>query len=663
MTKHKLTYLTTIAALLLASSGLCSSKPIKLTVAANKPTAKVQPTMWGIFFEDINFAADGGIYAELVKNRSFEFLNPLMGWHVLKDTEAGGKILIENRGEVAANNPRYARIALNNNPSGFAISNEGFRGMGVKAGEQYRFSIMTRNLGATDTKIVAELVGSDGSVLGSCSVNQLGSGWNTHKAVLSAKSTDGKARLNVRFYGAGVVDVDMVSLFPIHTWKERENGLRADLVQLLHDLKPGFVRFPGGCIVEGRDLANRYQWKNTVGKVEDRKLIINRWNTEFGHRLTPDYFQSYGLGFYEYFLLSEDIGAEPLPILNCGMACQYNTGEVVPIDQLDPFIQDMLDLIEFANGDITTKWGKLRAEMGHPKPFNLKMVGVGNEQWDVQYIDRYRVFANVLKAKYPDIKLISSAGPSPDGKQFNYLWGELKSLKADLVDEHYYQSPSWFYSNATRYDSYDRNGPKVFAGEYASHTKGGKSPESRNCWEAALSEAALMTGLERNADVVSMASYAPLLAHTEAWQWNPNLIWFDNLRSFGTPSYYIQKAFANNSGTDVVSILRDGKAAAGKDSLFASATINQNEKLLILKLVNASSSAIDASVEVGGVSLITASAQAEVVEASGLSDYNSFDEPVKVAPKQCNVSVSKGRIALPLPRQSFCLVKVRYKAK
>lgn len=343
------------------------------------------------------------------------------------------------------------------------------------------------------------------------------------------------------------------------------------------------------------------------------------------------------------------------------MACQYNTGEVVPMNQLEPYVQDMLDLIEFANGDATTKWGSLRAQMGHPAPFNLKMLGVGNEQWDEQYVDRYKVIAKVLKEKYPSIKLISSSGPSPDGNRFDYLWKELRALNGDLVDEHYYQSPEWFYKNASRYDTYDRKGPKVFAGEYASHTKGGSAPESRNNWEAALSEAALMTGLERNAAVVHMASYAPLFAHVEAWQWNPDLIWFDNLRSFGTPSYYVQKAFANNKGTNVVPILSGGAAIAGKDSLYASSVIDQKSRELIVKVANASASAKATQIEVKGVSLNAKSASCQVMQAENLADYNTLDTPAKVAPKPAVVKVSGSKLSLTLDGRSFYLIKVKYK--
>jgi alpha-N-arabinofuranosidase len=348
----------------------------------------------------------------------------------------------------------------------------------------------------------------------------------------------------------------MISLFPADTWKGRENGLRADLVQMLADLKPGFLRFPGGCIVEGHELATRYQWKKTVGPVENRHQIVNRWNTEFSNRSAPDYYQSFGLGFYEYFLLCEDIGAEPLPILNCGMACQYNTGELVPPDELEPYIDDMLDLIGFANGPVTSEWGKIRAEMGHPGPFNLKFLGVGNEQWGPQYADRFRIFSERIRQVYPEIQLIGGAGPSPDGEEFDRLWKDMRTLKADLVDEHYYRPPQWFLDNARRYDNYDRNGPKVFAGEYAAHSSfQTDQTESRNNWEAALAEAAFLTGIERNCDVVSLASYAPLFGHTAGWQWRPDLIWFDNHRCMATPNYYVQQLFSLNKGSSVLKSL------------------------------------------------------------------------------------------------------------
>jgi alpha-L-arabinofuranosidase len=323
------------------------------------------------------------------------------------------------------------------------------------------------------------------------------------------------------------------------------------MVQLLADLKPGFLRFPGGCIVEGSDLEKRYQWKTTIGPVEDRRLIVNRWNYEFRHRPTPDYYQSFGLGFFEFFQLCEDIGAEPMPILNCGMACQFNTGQLVPVNQLDPYIQDALDLIEFANGPASSVWGARRAAMGHPEPFNLKMLGIGNEQWGPQYLERYPLFATAIKTRYPDIQLISSAGPSPADERFQFLSPRLRSLNTDIVDEHCYGNPIWFLANARRYDAYDRSGPRIFMGEYAAQSVAIVSPDNKNNLDCALAEAAYMTGLERNADLVRMASYAPLFAHIDGWQWTPNLIWTDNLRVQPTPSYFVQQLFSRNRG-DVI---------------------------------------------------------------------------------------------------------------
>ena len=351
------------SACLLLSIHLAAQTARPIVVDVDKPISSIQPTMWGIFFEDINFAADGGIYAELVKNRSFEFAKPLMGWKILK-TDATEGLLILNRGDSNAANPRFARITRNNPDEKFGLENEGFRGMGIKKGMTYHFSLLAKNTEAYPLKIRVELVSEKGQVIGTANLAPEKGDWRRYTADFAAIGTDSKAKLDIWFEGQGSVDLDMISLFPDDTWKNRPGGLRADLVQLLADLKPGFVRFPGGCIVEGYELATRYQWKNTVGKIEDRKTMINRWNTEFKHRLTPDYYQSFGMGFFEYFLLAEDIGAEPLPILSCGMACQYNSAEVAPMDQLGPYIQDALDLVEFANGAADTKWGESKGIHG-----------------------------------------------------------------------------------------------------------------------------------------------------------------------------------------------------------------------------------------------------------------------------------------------------------
>lgn len=632
----------------------------QISVLADKPTVKISPNMWGIFFEDINFSADGGLYAELVKNRSFEFLKPLMGWKEVKGNGGNGNILIVNRGETNTNNPRFGRVTVSSTSGYYGLENEGFRGMGIEKGKQYNFSIFARK-GNGNTKIHVHLLGADGKPISDDATLQgFTDKWGRYTASIIATETEPKAHFAVRFEGAGVLDVDMISLFPKNTWKNRPNGLRPDLAQKLADLHPGFIRFPGGCIVEGRDLANRYQWKKTVGNVEDRELIINRWNTEFPNRSTPDYFQSYGLGFFEYFQLAEDIGAEPLPILNCGMACQYNTGEVASLDELSPFIQDALDLVEFANGPVTSKWGKLRAAMGHPAPFNLKMMGIGNEQWDVQYLDRYKLFAKALNAKYPQIKLITSSGPSPSGDKFDFLQKELRGQKANFLDEHYYQSPDWFMQNASRYDNYDRNRSKIFAGEYAvriKEPKSAKDAESMNTWLSALSEAAFMTGLERNADVVQMASYAPLLAHVDAWQWRPDLIWFDNLRSVATPNYYVQMLFANNKGTDVVQALMDGKILAGKDSLYSSAVIDKNKKLLIVKVVNTASSGtkIQLNVSASGSNIID-----KWIELTSpyATDINTLDDPERVHPIEKNVQKKAANHVFDLKPRSVNVIKI-----
>jgi alpha-L-arabinofuranosidase len=646
------------AILYLYSSLLWAQKKMDIIVQADKPYAEIQPTMWGIFFEDINFAADGGIYAELVKNRSFEFYRPLMAWKEGKQAEGNGTVLIINRGAEYEKNPRIARVTINGL---YSLTNEGFKGMGVFKGKQYNFSVFLKNVDNTNVSLRVELINSKNEKMGEAALPALSSNWNKYEVSLISSETEAKAQLKPVFDGKGTVDMDMVSLFPQDTWKQRKNGLRADLVQLLADLKPGFVRFPGGCIVEGFDLSNRYQWKNTIGNVEDRKLIINRWNTEFKNRPAPDYFQSYGLGFYEYFLLSEDIGAEPLPIINCGMACQYNSAEVAPMNQIDPYIQDALDLIEFANGASDSKWGKVRTEMGHPLPFNLKFLGVGNEQWDAQYIERYIVFAKAIKDKYPDIKLISSAGPSPDGPRFEYLWGELRKLNADLVDEHYYQKPEWFLNSATRYDKYDRKGPKVFAGEYASHSKEDKAPESRNNWESALTEAAFMTGLERNADVVHMASYAPLFANIEAWQWRPDLIWFDNLKAIGTPNYYVQKLFSNNKGTHVVPALFNGNIIAGTDSLYASAVIDKKDGKVIVKIVNSSASVINIELKVIGVKVSGESIDLNMMSSTDRYIYNSLEVPENITPAHIILKPVRNGLDLNLKEKSFYVVTFPYK--
>jgi alpha-N-arabinofuranosidase len=433
------------------------------------------------------------------------------------------------------------------------------------------------------------------------------------------------------------------------------------MIQLLADMKPGFIRFPGGCIVEGHELSTRYQWKKTIGPVEERQLSINRWNSEFAHRPTPDYFQTFGLGFFEYFQLAEDIGAAPLPILNCGMACQFNTAEVIPIDQLDPYVQDALDLIEFANGDANTQWGKVRVQMGHPAPFNLKMMGVGNENWGPQYVERLKIFSKAIKARYPDFKLVNSSGTDPNGERFDYLNGELRKMNADIIDEHYYRRPEWFLANAARYDNYPRNASKIFAGEYAAQSDHTVSIDNRNNTETAIAEAAFMTGLERNAAVVNMASYAPLFAHIDGWQWTPDLIWVNNLQSYGTPNYYVQKLYSTNKGTNVVPALMDGKSVSGQDSIYVSAVIDKNTNDVIIKVVNASANAINKTITINGAKKLTPGATVTVLKSNSVLDVNSFAAPATVSPVASVIQIKGNKVAASLPPHSFSVYRVGMK--
>lgn len=643
--------------------GKLSAQPTKLTVQVDKPIGEIQPTMWGIFFEDINFAADGGLYAELVKNRSFEFAHPLMGWKEQKFdrfslNKESGFTSIYNHSNDEASGPRFARITTHAD-KGFGLTNEGFRGMGIKKDNQYNFSVYARQQDGGNTKLRVELVDEKGSVLGETLVSPSGDQWKEYTASFKATATEAKAKLNIWFEGKGVIDIDMVSLFPQDTWKQRPKGLRSDLVQLLADLKPGFLRFPGGCIVEGRDLATRYQWKKTVGEIEDRELIINRWNTEFNHRPAPDYFQSFGLGFFEYFQLSEDIGAEPLPILSCGMACQFNTAELVPMDQLDPYIEDALDLIEFANGPVTSKWGKLRTDMGHEAPFNLKFIGVGNEQWGPHYIERYKVFTKAIKEKYPNIAIVSSVGPFPDGELFDYASKELKDLNAEIVDEHYYRNPEWFLENSNRYDNYDRKGPKIFAGEYAAQSVATVSPDNKNNWKCALSEAAFMTGLERNADIVYMSSYAPLFAHAEGWQWTPDLIWFDNLRSYGTPNYYVQKLFANHKGTHALSILSGNEKVNGQNGLYASAVWDKGAKEIIVKVVNASDKIQTTNLQLNTGKKVSSNANILLLQSTDLDTVNSLEAATLISPQEQPLKLKGKKMTLPLSPYSMSVIRIK----
>lgn len=592
--------ITTIAVLSVFLTANAQRNVISVDFANEK--FPVQKTMYGVFFEDINFGADGGLYAEMVKNRSFEYDQPLQGWH------AFGNVQVKDDGPFS-NCPHYVRLGWSGHPvMSTGLENEGYFGMGFEEGKEYRLSFWARTSGtAAEEKIIFNLCEDDTQADDQRFYGDMmtisSSKWQKYTVTFTSPKTSPKATLRIMLEPwddekekdneKASVDLEHISLFPVETFNSHENGLRKDVAQAIADLKPGVFRFPGGCIVEGTNLANRYKWKDSVQPVENRPININRWMYDQKNRFYPDYYQSYGLGFYEFFLFAEEIGAEALPVISCGMACQFeNDPDDNPhasIKELQPYIDDALDLIEFANGSPKSKWGKVRAELGHPEPFNLHYLAVGNEQWGPEFIEHLEPFVKAIRKKYPDIKLVGSSGPYYGGEWFNELWPEMKRLGADLVDEHYYASETFFERNADRYDSYDRDSKtKVFAGEYACH---GSDGHKFNHFNAAIVEAAFMTGLERNADVVSMATYAPLLAHVDGWQWRPDLIWYDNLNTMKTCSYYVQQMYSLNKGTEVIEVTMDGRPVAGKDGqnmLYASAVKNGNDGEYIIKVVNLS---------------------------------------------------------------------------
>ena len=644
------------ALVLSAGMALNAQNTHQMVVQTNKIGAEIQPTMYGLFFEDINYGADGGLYAEMIKNRSFEFPQSFMGWITF------GNVKLMHDGPFERN-PHYVRLG---DPSHAhkrtGIENEGFFGVTVKKDAEYRFSVWARG---ENQKIRVEIINNssmgESQVLTAKNVDINSKEWKQYEVILKAPVTEAKGHLRIFLASPGTVDLEHVSLFPVDTWKGRKNGLRKDLVEALRDIKPGVFRFPGGCIVEGTDLETRYNWKNTVGPVENRPLNENRWHYTFPHRFFPDYFQTYGLGFYEYFLLSEEIGAEPLPVLSCGLACQFqNESEDahVKVCDLGSYIQDALDLIEFANGDVNTTWGKLRAEMGHPEPFNLKFIAIGNEQWGPEYPEHLKPFVDAIRKAYPDMNVIGSSGPNSEGDQFDYLWPEMAKLKVDLVDEHFYRPESWFLKEGMRYDKYDRKGPKVFAGEYACHGRGKKW----NHFNAALMEAAFMTNIERNADIVHMATYAPLFAHVEGWQWRPDMIWFDNLKSVRTCSYYVQQLYSHNKGTNVVPLTMDKKPVGGQegqDGLFASAVWDNDTKEYIVKVINTSDKAQDITLNFAGLKKKNKLTNGKCItfHSDNLDADNTVDNPNVVLPKESTVAIEGNVFNAKIGARTFAIYK------
>ncbi len=651
------------ATLLSAASSMAQDNV--LTIQANKPGAEIQPTMYGIFFEDINYAADGGLYAELIKNRSFEFQpDHLMGWH------AFGKVSIQNDGPFERN-PHYVRLSsAGHNDWWTGLQNEGFFGIGLHKDAKYRFSVWARVPNGGEQKLRVQLIDQntmeEHQEFESQDITVNSKEWKKYTLTLRSNRTIAKANLRIFLCdpngrsGSGTVDVEHVSLFPVDTWMGHENGMRRDLAQALYDMKPGIFRFPGGCIVESATLETRYQWKNSVGPVENRPLNKNRWESTFTYRYYPDYFQTYGLGFYEYFLLSEEVGAEPLPVLNVGMACQYQNwndesahAPATP-EGLKPYIDDCIDLIEFANGSVDTKWGKLRAEMGHPEPFNMKFIGIGNEQWDEMYFKRVKIVADAVRKAHPEIKIIGTSGPNAEGGEFDRGWVAMKEQKVDLVDEHYYRPIDWFKNEWNRYDRYDRTGPKVFAGEYACHDRGKKW----NHAGATIYEAAFMTGLERNADIVHMTSYAPLFAHVDGWQWRPDAIWYDNLNCARTTSYHVQALFAQNKGTHVLPIENSNFPGKGEDGVLASAVWDKDLAEYIVKVANTTDQPRTVSINLQGVKQLGRTT-AITLDLSRYDAENTVEQPTLITPVEIPLAPQGNVINLTLPAKNFIVVKAK----
>ena len=663
-----------LTTLLLTAVTLGTTAQSVMDINTKKLGAPIQSTMYGIFFEDINYAADGGLYGELIKNRSFEFPQHLMGW------QAFGCVDVKDDGPFARC-PHYVELsAPDHKDRRTGLTNEGYFGIGLKKGEQYRFSVWAKapkGNGTIRVQLINENSMDEHQEFVEQALNITSADWKKYTLTLTSPLTLKHAKLRIFLKGANSVALEHISLFPVNTFKNRENGMRRDLAQALADLHPGIFRFPGGCIVEGTDLDTRYQWKNTVGPVENRPLNQNRWEHTFDYRYYPDYYQSYGLGFFEFFQLSEDIGAEPLPILSVGLACQYQNWEKesahVPMNELQPYIDDCLDLIEFANGPADSKWGKVRADMGHPEPFNMKYIGVGNEQWGEFYYERLKPFVAAIRAKYPDIKIVGTSGPVPEDVpdntyRFEDGWKAMKAQKADLVDEHYYRDEQWFLTHGLRYDTYDRKGPKVFAGEYACHGKGKKW----NHYEAALLEAAFMTGFERNADVVHMTTPAPLFAHVDGWQWRPDQIWYDQTQMFKTVSYYVQQLYATNAGTHVLPLTMTpaGKKAKpqpvanleGQNGLFASAAFDSNADEVIVKVANTSRTAQPVQLNLANMTGAT-SARTITLSHSGMDDENSIEQPELITPKEGSVACTSEKKQLvitdQLPPMSFRIYRVK----
>jgi alpha-L-arabinofuranosidase len=546
---------------------------------------RISDLLIGVFFEDINYAADGGLYAELIQNRGFEYKRSDRQykdttWHSRHSWSVKGRgiLTIDSLHAIHPNNPHYG--ALTSSDENASLVNAGFDGISVAKGKTFNFSFFVKRLKGEARSVYVSLVSSDGRKLASAKVNVDYGNWRKVSTAFTASDSATAASLEIQPIGAGTLAVDMISLFPSDTFKGRKNGLRKDLAQTIADIHPKFIRFPGGCVAHGDGLGNVYRWKNTIGPLESRNPQRNIWG----------YHQTAGLGYFEYFQFCEDIGAIPLPVLAAGVPCQNSTvggpGQQggLPLDEMDEYVQEVLDLIEYANGSPESVWGKLRAEAGHPKPFNLKYIGIGNEDLisDI-FEERFKLIFDAVRKKYPEVTVIGTVGPSYEGTDYTEGWKLANTLNIPVVDEHYYQTPGWFIHNQEFYDRYDRSSAKVYLGEYASHI-----PGRHSTIETALTEALYLTSLERNGDVVMMSSYAPLLAKTDHTQWSPDLIYFDNATVKPTVGYHVQKLFGQNSGDTylpTVTTLSDNQVAV-KKRVAISVVKDSKTGDVIVKLVN-----------------------------------------------------------------------------
>lgn len=638
-------------------------KPLsaKISVAEDKDPLRISDKLIGIFFEDISYAADGGIYAELVQNRDFEYdrtENNKQGWgptYAWRLKDIGGRELnmsFNNEDPIHPNNPNYLVIPNSNQPA--RLENTGFDGISVKKNESYDFSMFVRLKGNNaKRKFKVDIMSERGDIIASGNISVKGSGWHKVEARLKVKETDSDAVLSINIPSGTECDLDMISLFPVATFNGRKNGLRRDLTQALADLKPKFVRFPGGCVAHGDGIDNIYDWKGSIGSLESRNPLRNIWN----------YHQSRGLGYYEYFLLCEDLGAEPLPVIAAGVPCQ-NSGRAhvgshneittlgqqcgIPMESMDKYVRDILDLIEYANGPVDSEWGAKRAEAGHPEPFNLKYLGIGNEDMITEvFEERFKYIHDILKDKHPEIIVVGTVGPFFEGSDYTEGWKFARQENVAMVDEHYYVQPGWYLNNRDFYDSYDRNGPKVYLGEYASHL-----PDRRNTLEAALSIALYMTDVERNGDVVEMTSYAPLLAKEGHENWRPDMIFFNNDSIRFTPDYYVQKLYGQNSGA----VYMPSNVSLSHESADISKrfghSIVKDEKTgdIIIKVANLLPVPVSVSGDLS--TLYITDGEYEMSVLSGKPD----DECTK--PVTTSVSIKKGILDFKTEPYSFSVVRI-----